>query len=495
MFSPKESGKRSTEERTETEERKETEEMEIHPEFFLTPPQDQEREKTGIPSTPEFFLKKQKLKRVDLILDTVYDIPAITPVPICLVSIILHMHGEIPVVICKVNKIVTDANYIVKTVPNENLLSTRLMAPAGREHIEYHEGGDECPHYNSSLRVITLSRKRMFLNVRCLPGLMIHETKKERFLPSDYFTDATRTEYSAKGLDDLAADPEFAEYINNPFYCMYYSRKNQYVEKVCISKDNSTADEHSFGFYIDVAIIRPKNETSSTVTVETFILSNKSTEFSEASYHYIEKLLGSEDSDIKQRLQYFIQNGVCNLSTVIEAVSYYTKNMKIKNGNTELFLTDLSCSVHRTFVDSPRERLQIEPPNLDAIEVDELNKEIVDKLYKEYRIPPDYPDHFMNEDGDGYDNGCGVLYLSKIQSIRLSKPELEKREYDKIFDFLRAKLPGLRTRVAVGGSLHFNKRRYRTKRRIKRLSRTKRRPRTRRSKRRTRRSKRRGIRK
>ena len=255
--------------------------------------------------------------------------------------------------------------------------------------------------------------------------------------------------------------------------------KNEYVEKVCISRPiNGVREEQFFGFYIDFAIIRPKNETSSTVTVETFILSNKSTEHSEASHRYIEKMLIGGDPDINQRLHEFIETGVCKLSTVIEAVSSYIKTLGIEDGYAELFLTDLTCSAYKTFVDSPRNRKNIEPHDLTPIQVDEMNKEIVDDLLVKYGIPLSNPGHYINNKRNALDNGCGVLYLSKIQSKQLSKSQLEKREYDKIFHILNAKLPELRSRVASGFSF-FNKRRHRTKRR----PRTRRR--TRRSKRRT----------
>ena len=432
----------------------------------------------ALPSTPTFFpTNREKLHRRHTILDTMYDIPATTSDPICLVSIVPHLHGEIPIAVCKQNGKVKDVNVIVKRVPNDNTLSTRLMAPAGREHIEHHEGDDECPHYNSSLRIIYVSRMRMFSNVQCLSGLMVSETEKERFLPRDFFLDDTRTGYSQKGVRSIAADSEFHEYIHDPNYCKYYSRKNEYVEKICISKPE-VEGEQSFGFYIDVAIIRPKNETTSTVTVKTFILSNKSPEFSEASHRYIEELLIRGNPDIKQRLHEFIESGVCKLSNVIDAVSSYTKAKGIENGNTEIFLTDLSCSVYKTFNNSPRERISIEPQDLTLIQVEEMNQEIKDELYTKHGIPTDYPDDYMNDDGDGFDNGCGVLYLSDIDAKRLSKSQLEKREYDKIFQIIRGKLPELRTRVASGFSF-FNKKQRRTKRR----------PRTRR----TRRSKRRGT--
>ena len=174
----------------------------------------------------------------------------------------------------------------------------------------------------------------------------------------------------------------------------------------------------------------------------------------------------------------FIESGVCKLSNVIDAVSSYTKAKGIENGNTEIFLTDLSCSVYKTFNNSPRERISIEPQDLTLIQVEEMNQEIKDELYTKHGIPTDYPDDYMNDDGDGFDNGCGVLYLSDIDAKRLSKSQLEKREYDKIFQIIRGKLPELRTRVASGFSF-FNKKQRRTKRR----------PRTRR----TRRSKRRGT--
>ena len=447
------------------------------------PVESQKRERE-MPSTPTFFpTNREKLHRRHAILDTTYDIPLAVRQPICLVSIVPHMHGEMPVVICRDNGKVKDANVIVKTVPNNNPLSTRLMAPSGKNHMEAQSGSYDCPTYNSTLRIIYVSRIRMLSNVRCLPDLMVSETEKVNFLPRD-FLDDTRTMFSEKGIRGLRADPVFAEYIHDPDYCKYYPMKNEYVEKVFISRPiNGVREEQFFGFYIDFAIIRPKNETSSTVTVETFILANKSPEDSEASHRYIEKLLIGGDPEINQRLHEFIETGVCKLSTIIEAVSSYTKEMGIEDGYAELFLTDLTCSAYRTFVDSPRNRKNIEPHDLTPIQVDEMNKEIVDDLLVKYGIPLSNPGHYINKKRNALENGCGVLYLSKIQSKQLSKSQLEKREYDKIFHILNAKLPELRSRVASGFSF-FNKRRHRTKRR----------PRTRRSKRRSkRRTNRRGT--
>ena len=56
----------------------------------------------GMISTPTFFpTNPEKLKRENAILDAVYEIPARTRQPTCLVSIVSHVHGQIPVVIYK----------------------------------------------------------------------------------------------------------------------------------------------------------------------------------------------------------------------------------------------------------------------------------------------------------------------------------------------------------------------------------------------------------
>ena len=142
------------------------------------PVESQKRERE-MPSTPTFFpTNREKLHRRHAILDTTYDIPLAVRQPICLVSIVPHMHGEMPVVICRDNGKVKDANVIVKTVPNNNPLSTRLMAPSGKNHMEAQSGSYDCPTYNSTLRIIYVSRIRMLSNVRCLPDLMVSETEK-----------------------------------------------------------------------------------------------------------------------------------------------------------------------------------------------------------------------------------------------------------------------------------------------------------------------------
>ena len=428
----------------------------------------------GMPTTPGFFpTNPDKLNRANAILDdTPYDIPVImnNGKKTCLVSIVTHLHGQIPIRICKTRQgRVSDANIIVKSIPHGKL-STRLMAPAGLTHLEHHEGNDECPDYNSSLRIIYISRMRMFSNLQCLPEVHFSETENVKFLPNSYYN-ADKSGYSEKGFADLKNFPEFEEYIHNPHYCQYFSEKNEYVEKVFTSKPLKTDEAESglFGIYIDVAIIEQKDETTSKVTVKTFILSNKSEDFSLTSRGYIEELLVGGDPKIKRELEEFIEIGICKLSTIIEAVSFYTR----EKGDTQIYLTDLACSVYTTFNDSPRNYTKFEKPSLDLIALDEINKERTDKLFDDKNIPPDYPEDYLNEDGDGYDAGCGVLYIDEIESAKISKSEAEKREYDKIFEILRSKMPELRSRVAFGMPI-FNKKR-RTKRRLTRRRMTRRR--------------------
>ena len=192
-----------------------------------------------------------------------------------------------------------------------------------------------------------------------------------------------------------------------------------------------------FGIYIDIAIIEPKVEdaTKNTVTIKTFILSNKSEELSLASYGYIEELLNESNLDhrgdyiIKQELEEFIEKGRSKLSTIFEAVSSYTRG----KGNTNIFFTDLACSEYKTFIDTPINLIHIEPSTIDLIELDEINKERTSKLFADKNIPQDYPEDYLNEDGNAFDNGCGILYFDEIESAKLSKSQAEKREYNKIF--------------------------------------------------------------
>ena len=425
-----------------------------------------------MPSTPTFFpTNPEKLKRKHAILDATYDIPTTMEgsEPICLVSIVTNLHGAVPVIICKKKTRVKDASFIVKHVPNGNKLSTRVVAPLGRLHTEYYEGTEECPTYHSTLRLIYVSRMRMFSNLQHLPEIHFLETEKDKFFLRDNYNE-DRSEYSEKGLAYLRDDLEFKETLENPHYGKYFSEKDEYLEKVLTSKpkllESDLRNSELFGIYIDVAIIRPDAEKSR-VTVKTFILSNKSEDFSLKSIGYINKLLVGGDPKIKEDLKEFIESGVCKLSTVIEAISSYTHNKGVSAGNTKIFLTDLACSEYKTFVDTPRNKINIEKPTLDLIDFDEINKERTRKLFEDNNIPSDYPDEYLNEDGTGYDAGCGVLYFDEIESAKISKSEAEKREYDKIFEILRSKMPELRSRVAAGLPSYFNKKR-RTKRRTKR---------------------------
>ena len=438
----------------------------------------------GMPSTPTFFpANREKLKRENAILDAKYDIPATMEgqEPICLVSIVTNLHGAVPVIICKKKSRVKDASFIVKHVPNGNKLSTRVVAPVGRLHTEYYEGTEECPKYHSTLRIIYVSRMRMFSNLQHLPELHFLETEKDKFFLRDNYNE-DRSEYSEKGLAYLRDDLEFKETLENPHYGKYFSEKDEYLEKVLTSKpklvESDLRNSELFGIYIDIAIIRPNidDETKSRVTVKTFILSNKSEDFSLESLGYINKLLVGGDPRIKQELEEFIESGVCKLSTVIEAISSYTHNKGVSAGNTKIFLTDLACSEYKTFVDTPRNKINIEKQNMDLIDLDEINKERTSKLFHDKNIPSDYPEDYLNEDGNGYDAGCGVLYFDEIESAKISKSEAEKREYDKIFEILRSKMPELRSRVASGLPV-FNKKRRTRKRGTKRRE-TKRRRRT-----------------
>ena len=425
-------------------------------------------------STPTFFpTNPEKLKRKHAILDAKYDIPATMEgqEPICLVSIVTNLHGAVPVVICKKKSRVKDASFIVKHVPNGNKLSTRVVAPVGRLHTEYYEGAEECPKYHSTLRIIYVSRMRMFSNLQHLPELHFLETEKDKFFLRDNYNE-DRSGYSEKGLAYLRDDVEFKETLENPHYGKYFSEKDEYLEKVLTSKpklvESDLRNSELFGVYIDIAIIRP-DATKSKVTVKTFILSNKSEEFSLESIGYINKLLVGGDPRIKEELEEFIESGVCKLSTIIEAISSYAHNKGVSAGNTKIFLTDLACSEYKTFVDTPRNKINIERPTLDLIDLDEINKERTQKLFDDKNIPSDYPEDYLNEDGNGYDAGCGVLYFDEIESAKISKSEAEKREYDKIFEILRSKMPELRSRVASGLPI-FNK-----KRRTKKQQRTRRR--------------------
>jgi hypothetical protein len=424
------------------------------------------------PTTQEFFpTNPENLQRHRAILDNEYEIQATTEQPRCLVSVVTHLHGNIPAVIDRTESIVNDANFIVKTVPNGNTLSTRLMAPAGKAHLEHNVGDDECPSYNSSLRFIYVSRMRLFLNLQCLPQVHFDETQPVKFLPRNYYNEDF-SGYSEEGLASLIQFPDFQKHIDDPNYCQYFPEKREYAEKVFSSNPHVTApnDEQLFGIYIDIAIISPKvdDETKSTVTVKTFILSNTSQEFVDESLRYIEELIGEGDETIKEELEEFIEIGKCKLSTIIEAISSYTQNKGVPDGNTKLFLTDLSCSVYKTFDDTPRKYKKIEPVPVSSSEQDEYNKEITRKLFEDYHIPENRAEDFIDEECTGYDAGCGLLTFKDIQGKTVSKSEIEKKEYDKIFTILKSKLSELRGKLALGGSLIFNKMRQRTRKGSKR---------------------------
>ena len=427
-------------------------------------------------STSRFFpTNPEKLQRRNIILDAEYDIPNITDIPRCSVSIVIHMHGQIPVVIKKTETKENDVDFIVKEVPNSNTISTRLMAPAGEVHIEHEEGDDECPEYNSSLRFIYVSRMRLFSNLQCLSQVHFNESQPVKFLPRRYYNEDF-SGYSEEGLADFTQFPDFKKYIDNPNYCQYFPEKREYAEKVFSSSLPTKApnDEKLFGIYIDIAIIKPKvdDPTTNTVTVKTFILSNTSEVFIQASLRYIEELLVEGDNEtIEKELKKFIDDGKCKLSTIINAISSYTKNKGVPDGNTKFFLTDLSCSVYKTFDDTPRNYKKIERvPVSDSYQTD-VNTEITSNLYKIHRIPEFDKDDFFTE--NGYDAGYGELTLADIQSKMLSKDKIEREEYTKIFTILQLKLLALRGIIALGGSRIFNKRQRRTRRGGKR--RTKRR--------------------
>lgn len=457
-----------------------------------------ENRKRATPSTQELFpTNAENLQRDNIILDDEYDIPNITAQPTCLVSIVTHMHGQLPVTINRTGPKSNDANFIVKAVPNGNTISTRLMAPAGEVHIEHIEGEDKCPQYNSSLRVIYVSRMRLFSNLQCLPQVHVDETQPVKFLPRNFYN-ADLTGYSEEGLAELNTDLEFKERLDDPNYCQYFPEKREYAEKVFSSSlpIKAPEDEQLFGIYIDIAIIKPNvdDATKSTVTVKTFILSNTSQEFVDDSLRYIQELLvrGDEtieellvegdnekmeevlvrgDETIEKELEEFIENGICKLSTIINAISSYTKNKGVPDGNTKFFLTDLSCSVYKTFDDTPRKYKKIERvPVSDSYQTD-VNEERRSNLFKTHRIPEFDKDDYFTE--NGYDAGYGELTLADIQSKMLSKDQIEREEYTKIFTILKKKLLALRGKIALGGSRIFNKRQRRTRRGGKR--RTKRR--------------------
>jgi hypothetical protein len=432
-------------------------------------------------STSRFFpTNPEKLQRRNIILDAEYDIPNITDIPRCSVSIVIHMHGQIPVVIKKTETKENDVDFIVKEVPNSNTISTRLMAPAGEVHIEHEEGDDECPEYNSSLRFIYVSRMRLFSNLQCLSQVHFNESQPVKFLPRRYYNEDF-SGYSEEGLADFTQFPDFKKYIDNPNYCQYFPEKREYAEKVFSSSLplRAPTDEQLFGIYIDIAIIKPKvdDPTKNTVTVKTFILSNTSEDFIQASLRYIEELLvegGNEKMEevlveggnpkIKQELKEFIKSGTCKLSTIINAISSYTQNKRVPDGNTSFFLTDLSCSVYKTFDDTPRKYKKIERVPVTSIEQDERNRERTSHLFDTHRIPENYKDDFINDECTGYDAGCGLLTFAEIESKTLSKEQIEREEYTKIFTILKSKLSELRGYIALGGSLIFNKRQRRTKR-------------------------------
>jgi len=435
------------------------------------------------PTTQEFFpTNAEKLQRQHLILDNENVVTVTTDQPTCLVSIVIHMHGQLPVVIKKTEtetkSEVTDVGFIVKEVPNDNTISTRLMAPAGKAHIEHNVGDDECPTYNSSLRFIYVSRMRLFLNLQCLSQVHFDETQPVKFLPRNYYNEDF-SGYSEEGLASLIQFPDFQKHIDDPNYCQYFPEKREYAEKVFSSNRPIEAppDEQLFGIYIDVAIIKPKvdDATKSTVTVKTFILSNTSPEFIDDSLRYIQELIEERDETIKEELEEFIEDGKCKLSTIINAISSYTKNKDVPDGNTKIFLTDLSCSVYKTFDDTPRKYKKIERvPVSDSHQAD-VNEEITSKLFDTHRIPVNYKDDFLNDACSGYDAGCGLLTFEDIQRKTLSKDQIERGEYNKIFTILKSKLSELRGDIALGGSLIFNKRQRRTRRRTTKRRTTKRR--------------------
>ena len=436
------------------------------------------------PTTQEFFpTNAEKLQRQHLILDNENVVTVTTDQPTCLVSIVIHMHGQLPVVIDKTGPMVNDADFIVKEVPNDNTISTRLMAPAGKVHIEHIEGKDECPEYNSSLRFIYVSRMRLFSNLQCLSQVHFDETQPVKFLPRNFYN-ADLTGYSEEGLAELNTELEFKERLDDPNYCQYFPQKREYAEKVFSSNRPIEAppDEQLFGIYIDVAIIKPKvgDATKSTVTVKTFILSNTSPEFIDDSLRYIQELIEERDETIKEELEEFIEDGKCKLSTIINAISSYTKNKDVPDGNTKFFLTDLSCSVYKTFDDTPRKYKKIERvPVSDSHQAD-VNEEITSKLFDTHRIPIFNKDNYFTE--NGYDAGYGELTLADIQSKMLSKSEIEREEYNKIFTILKSKLIALRGVIALGGSRIFNKRQRRTRRGTTKRRTTKRRTTKRRGK-------------
>jgi len=306
---------------------------------------------------------------------------------------------------------------------------------------------------------------RLFLNLQCLSQVHFDETQPVKFLPRNYYNEDF-SGYSEEGLASLIQFPDFQKHIDDPNYCQYFPEKREYAEKVFSSNPRVTApnDEQLFGIYIDVAIIKPKvgDATKSTVTVKTFILSNTSPEFIDDSLRYIQELIEERDETIKEELEEFIEDGKCKLSTIINAISSYTKNKDVPDGNTKFFLTDLSCSVYKTFDDTPRKYKKIERvPVSDSHQAD-VNEEITSKLFDTHRIPIFNKDNYFTE--NGYDAGYGELTLADIQSKMLSKSEIEREEYNKIFTILKSKLIALRGVIALGGSRIFNKRQRRTRR-------------------------------
>ena len=222
--------------------------------------------------------------------------------------------------------------------------------------------------------------------------------------------------------------------------------------------------------------------------MKTFILSNKSEEFSLASNDYIEDLLVGGDPRIKQELEEFIEIGTCKLSTIIEAISSYTKNKGVPDGNTSFFLTDLSCSVYKTFDDTPRNLKSFY--SISPNDLDDYNREIRSKLFDDYNINESRLENYANEESTGYvgyvDDNERLLTFGEIQGKRLSKDQMKKQEYNKMIEILTSKLPDLRNRVAAG-FIDLNKtRRHRTKRhRTKRRTTKRRTMQRRRTKRRT----------
>ena len=117
----------------------------------------------------------------------------------CIILITPHTHGTYPVIIKfdeEQGKYI--GNFIEKNIPNNNTLSTRLLAPPGLEHIEHQEGPDICPNYNSSLRFIFVSRNRLFEQISFNSNSFLENHKNEttplKFLPETYVDPASSAE-------------------------------------------------------------------------------------------------------------------------------------------------------------------------------------------------------------------------------------------------------------------------------------------------------------